>query len=126
MAAENKPPAVDSAALQAELLRLQEALALAERDWQLLGYEIHDGIVQDLTAAAMHLESAGQKATFSSREAEDNYAGGLRLLRDSIAAARGLVRGLSAAPVDQDGLVAALAQLSEKFRTELALPTTFS
>ena len=52
--------------LQAECRRLSEALTLAERDRQLLGFEIHDGVVQDLTAAAMLLEGAGHHATFTS------------------------------------------------------------
>ena len=55
-------PPIEPAQLEAECQRLTEALALAERDRQLLGYEIHDGVVQDLTAAAMLLEGAGRQA----------------------------------------------------------------
>ena len=56
MTANNKLPP-DRGSFEAELRRLQnDALALAERDRQLLGYEIHDGLVQDLTAAAMLLD----------------------------------------------------------------------
>src|SRR5438105_9172247 len=94
--------------LEAERRRLAEALALAERDRQLLGYEIHDGVVQDLTAAAMHLESAGAQAQFASVEAGENYAGGLRLLRESIAEARRLIRGLVSVELDGRGLCSAL------------------
>ena len=55
-------PAHRAGTLEAECRRLTEALALAERDRQLLGYEIHDGVVQDLTAAAMLLEGpAGRR-----------------------------------------------------------------
>src|SRR5256885_5337563 len=86
--------------LQAEQRRLAESLALAERDRQLLGYEIHDDVVQDLTAAAMQLEGAGRQATFASPEGKETYAGGLRLLQEGIAKARRLIRG--AAGVEND------------------------
>jgi signal transduction histidine kinase len=111
---------------QAELKRLTAALALAERDRQLLGYEIHDGIVQDLTAAAMYLEGNGHAAQLASAESQESAAVGLRLLRDAIAAARRLIRGLATVELDDRGLVSALERLAEKFRTEHALPVFFS
>lgn len=126
MAADNDFPAADPAALAAEVRRLNDALALAERDRQLLGYEIHDGIVQDLAAAAMLLESAGQQATFASPELQGNHAGGLRLLRDSIAEARRLIRGLATVELDERGLISALVRLIDKFRADLAVPATFT
>jgi signal transduction histidine kinase len=116
----------DAAAAQAEVCRLAAALALAERDRQLLGFEIHDGIVQDLTAAAMHLEGAGRQTKFSSAEAEEDYARGLRLLRESIAQARLLIRGLATVELDSQGLSAALARLVQKFRTELGVPVALA
>jgi signal transduction histidine kinase len=116
----------DASPMEAELARLSAALALAERDRQLLGYEIHDGIVQDLTAAALHLESAGREATFTSSEVQDNYAGGVRLLREAIAEARRLIRGLATVELDDRGLVWALQRLVEKFRSDLALSIDFA
>src|SRR5262245_41540375 len=98
----------DPAQLQAECHRLAEALALAERDRQLLGYEIHDGVVQDLTAAAMQLEGAGRQASFASPDGQESYAGGLRLLHESMAEARRLIRGLATVELDERGLVSAL------------------
>jgi signal transduction histidine kinase len=111
---------------QAELQRLTAALALAERDRQLLGYEIHDGIVQDLTAAAMYLEGASREAQFASTDAQESFAGGLRLVREAITEARRLIRGLATVELDQRGLVSALERLAEKFRTEHTLPVDFS
>jgi signal transduction histidine kinase len=111
--------------LAAECCRLTEALTLAERDRQLLGYEIHDGVVQDLTAAAMVLEGAGRQATFASPEGQDNYAGGLRLLHESIAEARRLIQGLATVELDERGLVSALERLVTKFRVDHGLPVTF-
>src|SRR3954447_16336664 len=115
----------DRAQLEAERHRLAEALALAERDRQLLGYEIHDGVVQNLTAAAMMLEGAGRQATFSSPEAKQSYDGGLRLLQESIAEARRLIGGLATVELDDRGVVSALNRLVEKFRTDHGLPVVF-
>jgi signal transduction histidine kinase len=122
----NPDPAADRAAVEAECRRLAEALALAERDRQLLGYEIHDGLVQDLTAAALLLEGAGRHATYVSAEAEESFAGGLRLLREAIAEARRLIRGLATVELDDRGLVSALQRLVEKFRVDHGLPAVFA
>jgi signal transduction histidine kinase len=111
---------------QAELQRLTAALAVAERDRQLLGYEIHDGIVQGLTAAAMYLEGAGREAQFTSVEAQENFAVGQRLLRETIAEARRLIGGLATVENDEDGLALALQRLAERFRADHALPVDFS
>jgi signal transduction histidine kinase len=114
------------AAREAECKRLAEALALAERDRQLLGYELHDGLVQSLTAAAMLLEGAGPQATFTSSEVQENFAGGVRLLREAIAETRRMIRGLATVELDERGLVSALERLVEKFRTDQSLPVTFA
>lgn len=125
----NERPATDEARSQAELRaechRLTDALTLAERDRQLLGYEIHDGVVQDLTAAAMLLEGTGRQATFASPEVRENFDGGLRLLQDAIAEARQLIRGATTAvELDDRGYVAAVNRLVEKFRADHGLPVS--
>jgi signal transduction histidine kinase len=114
------------AQLQAERERLAEALALAERDRQLLGYEIHDGIIQDLTAAAMLLEGAARQATFATTEASESHATGLRLLRDSIAEARQLIGSLVTVESEAGDLVASLSKLVDRFRTDQTRPVTFT
>src|SRR5262245_13931312 len=111
-----------SNAMDAECQRLAEALALAQRDLQLLGFEIHDGVVQDLAAAAMLFEGAARQATFETPEAQQNFQGGLRLLQQGIAAARKLVQGTSLVEIDEQGLVSALRRLVEKFRADHGLP----
>jgi signal transduction histidine kinase len=116
----------DEAELQLECRRLTEALELAERDRQLLGYEIHDDVVQDLTAAAMQLEGAGRQASFVSPDGKESYAGGLRLLQEGIARARGLIRGSAGVEIDPRGLPSALSRLVERFRGEQGLPVTFA
>ena len=114
------------AELQAERERLTAALALAERDRELLGYEVHDGIVQDLTAAAMLLDAAGGAASFRSIEDQEHFAGGLRLLREAIAEARRLIGGLESVDYGRQGLATALTRLVEKFRLHHDLPVTLT
>src|SRR5438128_9179580 len=123
----DEPSAIDDARsleeLRAECRRLTEALALAEREQQLLGYEIHDGVVQDLTAAAMLLEGAGRQATFPSPEIRETYDGGLRLLHEALTEARQLIRGVTTAvEMDDRGFIPAVSRLVEKFRTDHGLP----
>jgi signal transduction histidine kinase len=118
-------PPTEPAQLEAECRRLAQALALAQRDNELLGYEIHDGVVQDLAAASMLLEGAGRQARFASPEIAERFASGLKLLQDAIAAARRIIRGATAVDFEA-GLVAALSQLVEKFKSDHALNVTFS
>jgi signal transduction histidine kinase len=121
-----RDPAATGVSETTELQRLTEALLLAERDRQLLAYEIHDGAVQDLTAAAMYLEGAGREAQFASAETKEEFASGLRLLRNAIAEMRRLIRGAQTVELDERGLVATLQRLAEKFRANHALPVEFT
>ena len=114
-----------AAALAAERDRLAQALALAERDRLLLGYEVHDGLVQDMTAAALLVEGTSGQMTFASPEAAEKFDRGLRLLRDSIAEARRLIRGLATVELDDRGLVSALERLAQRFQKEHKLPLSF-
>src|SRR5258707_12445522 len=99
------------AQLEAERRRLTAALALAERDRQLIGYEIHDGVVQNLTAAAMQLEGAGKQAAFASPEGRESYVGGVRLLYESIDEAPRLIQGLPTVEPAARVLVSALQRV---------------
>jgi signal transduction histidine kinase len=109
----------------ADCRRLQDALAAAERDRQLLGYEIHDSLVQDLTAAALLLEGAGQQAQFPTTTEQERFATGLRMLRDSIAVTRQLVESALQMKNQPSDLATELGRVVERFRTEHGLPVTF-
>lgn len=116
----------DPEKLRVECRRLSEALTLAERDRQLLGYEIHDDVVQDLAAAIMLLEAAGREAHFATAECKQNYSRGLRLLQDTITSARRLIPGVIVPAWKGVSFCAALSQLIEKFRGEHLLPVTLT
>jgi signal transduction histidine kinase len=110
--------------LQAECRRLGEVLVLAERERQLLGFEIHDDVVQDLTAAVLVLEAAGRDAQFSSADTKESFSRGLRLLRETIVNARRLVPGIVAPVAAGASFCGALTRLVEKFRGQHLLPVS--
>jgi PAS domain S-box-containing protein len=113
-----------NAALQAEMAERQrlegELIRISEREQQRFGQELHDGLGQHLTAAAIQaellardLEAAG--ATAAQRSAEQVEA----MVSDAVAQTRQLARGLFPVEIGEGGLMAALAQLSESTRRQL-------
>lgn len=111
--------------LRAERKLLHQSLDLHERDRQLVAFEIHDGIVQEMTAALMFLESAGANATFDLPESKEKYERGVRVLQEAVTEARRLIRGLIPIELDERGLAASLERLVEKFRADQGLEIDF-
>jgi PAS domain S-box-containing protein len=100
-----------------ELLR--RLLDLQERERQIVAYEIHDGLVQYLTAGLMHLESF---AALSQREAgasNHEYETGTSLLRRSLTEARRLISGLRPPILDEQGVEAAIEYLINEARHDV-------
>lgn len=108
-------------ALQAQRQQLLRTLEFHERDRQLLAFEIHDGIVQDMTAALMFLDTAAGGASFSAGEDKETLERGIRLLRDSVEEARRLIHGLIPIVLDERGLVVSLENLVNRFRSDHGL-----
>jgi signal transduction histidine kinase len=106
------------AAAQAERKLLVQSLEYHERDRQLMAFEIHDGIIQDMTAALMFLESAGTQATFAATNFQEQHERGLRILRAAVTEARRLIRGLIPVELAEEGLAVSLDRLVERFRTD--------
>ncbi|QDU92687.1 PAS domain-containing sensor histidine kinase [Lignipirellula cremea] len=93
--------------------RLRNLLDMQNRDRQLIAFEIHDGMVQDMTAAAMYMESFGD--LLENGPAADAHRKGLGLLRDAIAEARALISGLRPPILEGEGLQAAVQSLVDEF-----------
>jgi signal transduction histidine kinase len=111
------------AELQADRQRLVEVLQLAERDRQLLGYELHDGILQELTAAGLLLESAPEALPESSA-ARASFDRSLELIRLAIVEVRRLIGGTTAVELSDTTLGIALDRLAERYRTLYGLDVT--
>jgi signal transduction histidine kinase len=106
------------AAAQAERQLLVKSLEYHERDRQLVGFEIHDGIIQDMTAALMFLEASGAQATFAAADAQEQHERGLRILRSAVTEARRLIRGLIPVELDEAGIAVSLDHLVDRFRAD--------
>jgi signal transduction histidine kinase len=102
---------------QAEERLLQEQnflrglLKVHERDRQLMAYEIHDGLVQDMTAALWHLESMGDSIGKLDPQQGEKLQVPVDLLRRSISEARRLLSGLRPPILDEAGIVLAIQYL---------------
>jgi signal transduction histidine kinase len=90
--------------------RLRRLIELQERERQWLGFELHDGLVQELTAAAMFLESAAADCAAANCKPE-SLTQVDQLLRSALAEARRLIAGLQPAELEDGGLPAALQRL---------------
>jgi signal transduction histidine kinase len=103
---------------------LHRSLELHERDRQLLAFEIHDGIVQDMSGVVMLLESAARQATFTTPAAQELFERAVRTQRESVAEARRLIRGLIPVVLDQAGFVVSLQKLTQRFAEEQQIQVT--
>lgn len=91
------------------IAQLERLLELCRQDRQLIACEIHDGIVQEMTAALMYLEAArGAEGHEACRANLDEAA---ELLRRSIEDARRLMNGLHPPELADRGLEGAVAAL---------------
>ena len=89
---------------------LEHLLEVQEGERKLVAYDIHDGFVQALIAALMHLE--GLQADPGMLDAtREKLRPPLKLLRDSIEEARRMISGLRPLIIDELGLVAAIEYL---------------
>lgn len=90
--------------------RVRQLIELQERERQWLGFELHDGLIQELTAAVMFLESAASDCG-ATGETSESLAQADRLLRGALVEARRLIAGLQPAQLEDGGLAAALQRL---------------
>ncbi|WP_425616722.1 sensor histidine kinase [Anatilimnocola sp. NA78] len=111
------------------LLREREVLLLSlelhERDRQLLAFEIHDGIVQDMSASVMLLDSAARQLQFGETESKELFERAVSTLRESVAEARRLIRGLIPVVLDQAGFITSLQKLVLRFQSDNGLQVDF-
>ena len=96
------------AALRTEQTLLRRLLFRQEAERKLLAYEIHDGPVQYVTAALMHLESARDAIVGVPSGVNESFDTALGLLRNTIQEARRMINGLQPMVLDESGLVPAI------------------
>lgn len=97
---------------QQDLLR--QSLEAHERDRQLVAYDIHDGIVQDVTGGLLHLDAVRLDGLPEKDRAQIELV--RKLLRQTIDEGRRLISGLRPPIIDELGVVAALEYLIQETR----------
>lgn len=100
--------------LEQERKLLSRLLELNDRDRQLIAYEIHDGIVQDMSGSLMFAESGLRQCSEGDMEGIEDLEKGTRLLRTCISEARLIIDGLRPPVLEEAGVVAAIDNLVEE------------
>jgi PAS domain S-box-containing protein len=97
--------------LHEEQLLLKQMLHFHERDTQLIAYEVHDGFVQDVTAAQMLLSSSLKSNALPPGAMREQIREASELVQKSIDEARRLIGGLRPAILEERGAVSAISYL---------------
>jgi len=98
-------------ALRSEQALLKQMIDLHERDRSVISYEIHDGLVQDITGALMHLDAYREARRHDQDRAEAELERGMKLVRDAVDEGRRLINGVRPPILDEMGIVAAVEHL---------------
>ena len=102
--------------LQIRVVQLDRLVNLCRTDRQLIGYEIHDGLVQEMTAAQLFMESGLAALHDADAGAKQSLQDAATWLRRSIDDARRLIQGLEPPEFETLGLTEAVRQLTKDER----------
>ena len=98
-------------ALKRERRTLTHMLRASDHERQLIAYDIHDGLAQQLAGAIMQFEIYDQFKDSDPTEAKKAYDGGVTLLRRGHTEARRLISGVRPPILDESGVMAAISHL---------------
>lgn len=97
-------------ALRKEHRVLDQLLKAQDRERQVIAYEIHDGLAQQLTAAIMLFQTIDRK----NQQASEAFDAVQALLSQSLAEARRLISGVRPPILDEYGVVPAIEYLASE------------
>ncbi len=103
-------------ALERERRTLKHLLQSSDHERQLIAYEIHDGLAQQLAGAIMQLDAFNHLKDRDPLPAADAFHAGMTMLRQGHAEARRLISGVRPPILDEAGVVAAVAHLVNEER----------
>ena len=105
-------------ALQREQRTLKHLLQASDHERQLIAYEIHDDLAQQLAGAIMQFETYSHLKEAKSGEAAKVFAAGMSVLRQANSEVRRLVAGVKPPILDDEGVLAAIGHLvhEQQFR----------
>jgi signal transduction histidine kinase len=90
---------------------LQHLLEFSDHELQLIGYEIHDGLAQQLSAALMYFEVFDRLKKKDPERAAKAHDVGVELVREGHAEARRLIGGLRPPQLEDGGIRPAIESL---------------
>jgi len=99
------------AALRKEYRTLKHLLHSSDHERQLIAYEIHDGLAQQLAGALMQFQAFHHLKDKNPQDAEKAYDAGLTMLQQGHFEARRLIAGVRPPILDESGVVEAVAHL---------------
>ena len=98
-------------ALEHEHRNLKHLLHASDHERQLIAYEIHDGLAQELAGAIMQLEAFDHLKKTKPKQAADAYHAAMTMLRQGHNEARRLIAGVRPPILDEEGIAAAVGHL---------------
>jgi len=104
--------------LQKEHRTLKHLLQSSDHERQLIAYEIHDGLAQQLAGAIMQLETYWHQKDAKPQLAAKAYDAAITMLRQGHFEVRRLISGVRPPILDESGIVAAVAHLVNEQRLQ--------
>ena len=98
-------------ALKRERQTLQHMLRASDHERQVIAYDIHDGLAQQLAAALLQFEAFYSLKANHPERAGNAFHAGMTLLRQGHYEARRIINGVRPPVLDEDGVLAAIAHL---------------
>ena len=100
-----------TAELVKEHRNLKHLLQSSDHERQLIAYEIHDGLAQQLAGAIMQFQTFDHLKETKPKQAAKAYDAGMTMLRQGHFEARRLIAGVRPPILDEEGVVAAVGHL---------------
>jgi len=100
--------------IRREQKALRQLLEAQERERALISYEIHDGLAQLLTSAAMQLDVSQRTHGENPAVSAEAFRAGKDLVGRALAETRRLIRGLRSPVLEELGVVAAIQHLIDE------------
>ena len=106
-------------ALEKEHRTLKRLLQASDHERQLIAYEIHDGLAQQLAAAIMQFQTYEHQKDATPKQAANAFHAAMTMLSQGHGEARRLISGVRPPILDESGVVTAIAHLvNEKRRAK--------
>jgi PAS domain S-box-containing protein len=104
--------------LQKERRSLKHLLRASDHDRQLIAYDIHDGLAQQIAGALLQFQAYHRLRDVDAARGEKAFRAALTMLEQSHFEARRLISGVRPLILDESGITAAIAHLVNDYTRE--------